>query len=143
MTHTVLLVDDEPNVLYAVLRNLNEQPFHMLTASDAESAKLILQTKRVDLIVTDENMPGESGTELLKWVVKHLPHVVRIVLTGQGSVDVAVRAINEAGVFRFLHKPCQPFALAIAIREGLESIGAATKKVSGTELAKSSKRRKL
>jgi DNA-binding NtrC family response regulator len=120
MKHTVLLVDDEPNILYAAMRNLNEQPFLMLTATDAESARLVLRTKRVDLIVTDQNMPGESGTQLLKWVAEHLPDVVRIVLTGQQSVDVAVRAINEAGVFRFLQKPCSPVDLAMAIRQGLE-----------------------
>ena len=125
MTHTVLFVDDEPNVLYAAMRNLNEQPFQMLAATDAASAKLALKTKPVDLVVTDENMPGESGTELLKWVAQHLPQVVRIVLTGESSVGVAVRAINEAGVFRFLQKPCRPLDLAIAIREGLESIDVA------------------
>jgi DNA-binding NtrC family response regulator len=122
MKHTVLLVDDEPNVLYAAMRNFNKQPFQMLTATDAASARIILQTKRVDLIVTDENMPGQSGMTLLTWVVRHLPKVVRIVLTGQESVDLAIRAINEARVFRFLQKPCRPFDLAIAIREGLESI---------------------
>lgn len=122
MTQTILLVDDEPNILYAAMRNFRKQPFLMLTATDAKSARLILQTKRVDLIVTDENMPGQSGTELLTWVKKHLPEVVRIVLTGQRSADVAVRAINEAGVFRFLQKPCRPFDLAVAILDGLESL---------------------
>jgi len=125
MKHTVLLVDDEPNVLYAAMRNFNKQPFQMLTATDAKSARIILQTNRVDLIVTDENMPGQSGMELLKWVVKHLPEVVRIVLTGEESVDVAIRAINEARVFRFLQKPCRPFDLAIAIREGLDNLAGA------------------
>ncbi|MDH3716480.1 MAG: response regulator [Planctomycetota bacterium] len=122
MKPTVLLVDDEPNILYAAMRNLHKQPFLMLTATDAKSARLILQTRHVDLVVTDENMPGQSGTELLMWVMEHLPKVVRIVLTGQPSVDVAMRAINEASVFRFLRKPCRPFDLAMAIREGLESL---------------------
>jgi DNA-binding NtrC family response regulator len=124
MKHNVLFVDDEPNILYAAMRNFNRQPFHMLTATDANTAKITLQTRRVDLIVTDEQMPGQSGTELLAWVARHLPHVVRIVLTGQDSVEVAIRAINEARVFRFLQKPCRPFDLAMAIREGLESIDA-------------------
>jgi DNA-binding NtrC family response regulator len=122
MTPTILLVDDEPNVLHAAMRNFHQQPFLMFTATDAKSARLILQTRHVDLIVTDENMPGQSGTELLKWVMEHLPRVVRIVLTGQPSADVAIRAINEASVFRFLQKPCHPFDLAMAIREGLESL---------------------
>lgn len=122
MTRTILLVDDEPNILYAAMRNLRKQPYRMLTATDVNSARLILQTKDVDLVVTDENMPGQSGTELLTWVKTHLPEVVRIVLTGQRSADVAIRAINEAGVFRFLQKPCRPLDLAIAIREGLESL---------------------
>jgi len=127
MNRTVLFVDDEPNVLYAAMRNFRKQPFNMLIASDSDSAKQILQTREVDLIVTDEKMPGQSGTQLLKWVVKHVPQVVRIVLTGEDSLDLAMRAINEAGVFRFLRKPCHPFDLAIAIREGLDSIESETR----------------
>jgi DNA-binding NtrC family response regulator len=122
MNHTVLFVDDEPNILYAAMRNFRKQPFNMLMTTDANAAKTILQTKPVDLIVTDENMPGRSGTQLLKWVVQHVPQVVRIVLTGEESIDVAMRAINEASVFRFLRKPCHPFDLAMAIRQGLESV---------------------
>lgn len=123
MTHHVLLVDDEPNILYGAMRNLREQPFGILTASDADSAKLILMTKHIDVIVSDENMPGQSGTQLLKWASQQLPEVVRILLTGQDSVAVAAGAINDGGVFRFLSKPCHPFELAIAIRAGLEQCG--------------------
>ena len=121
MTPLILFVDDEPNIIYAALRNLRSQPFEIVTASDAESAKLTLMTRNVDLIVTDENMPGKSGVELLKWVANKFPDIVRISLTGQSNLDVAVRAVNEAEVYRFLQKPCHPFELAMAIRKGLEA----------------------
>jgi DNA-binding NtrC family response regulator len=119
MAHRVLFVDDEPNVLYALLRTLRQQPYTIITARTADEATMILKSHAVDLVVADENMPGMQGTEFLAWVARHFPHVVRIVLTGQPSVPTTLRAINDAHVFRFLTKPCDDVKLAMAIRDGL------------------------
>ncbi len=73
-----------------------------------------------NVIVTDEQMPGLSGTELLAWVAGHYPEAIRILLTGHASVDTAIRAINEATVYKFFIKPCKEFDLAMAIRRALE-----------------------
>ncbi|MCA9174598.1 MAG: response regulator [Planctomycetales bacterium] len=119
-THTVLLVDDEPNLLHSLSRTLRGQPYQIYTARSAEEAKDILIKHRVHLIVTDENMRGMRGSDLLAWVAEQMPEVVRIVLTGQPSVPTMTRAINEGRVFRFFTKPCNDVELAMAIRDGLE-----------------------
>jgi len=115
VNHTVLLVDDEPDVLRSYLRTLRKQPYEIFSASCADEAIEILIAQSVDLI-----MPGMSGTQLLTWVANHYPDVVRILLTGEATVRTAMRAINEGQVYRFLTKPCERLELAMAIRKGLE-----------------------
>jgi len=120
MQQAVLLVDDDENVLHGLARVLRHQPYRLYTAHSAEEAVWTLKRQRIDVIVADEKMPGMSGSELLLWVAKEYPDVQRIVLTGHATVDTAVRAINEEGVFRFFTKPCPEFELAVAIRMALE-----------------------
>ena len=116
----VLLVDDEPNLLHALTRTLRQQPYRINTARSAEEAMAILKAHRVDLVVSDENMPGICGTKFLSWVADNFPEVMRIILTGQPNVPSALRAINEGRVYRYFTKPCDIVELALAIRHGLE-----------------------
>jgi two-component system probable response regulator PhcQ len=74
----------------------------------------------VDVVVSDEQMTGISGTELLRKVRLSYPGVLRFILTGKATVDTAVRAINEGGVCRFFLKPCHAIELVVAIRQELE-----------------------
>ncbi|TWT99308.1 Hydrogenase transcriptional regulatory protein hupR1 [Botrimarina colliarenosi] len=122
----VLLVDDDANLLHGICRSLRGQPFRLLTARSGEEAKAIIQSHPIGVIVCDERMPGQSGTQLLAWIARNCPEVVRIVLTGHTTPETTMRAINEGRVFRFFSKPCPPFDLAMAIREGLELHESAT-----------------
>jgi len=117
---TVLLVDDDPHLLRALRRVLRNQPYRLLTAPNGNEALLILKTQAVDVVVSDERMPGMPGTELLHWVARECPDVVRILLTGHPDLQAAVRALNQCRAFRLLTKPCKDFELAMTIREGLE-----------------------
>ena len=120
MNHTVLLVDDEPNVLDGLTRVLRKEPYKILTANSAEEAARLLQDNNVDLIVSDEEMPGMSGTEFLGTVAQDYPDTVRIVLTGHPTLPAALRAINEGKVYQFFTKPCNEIDLAITMRRALE-----------------------
>ncbi|MFQ5462353.1 MAG: response regulator [Phycisphaerae bacterium] len=120
MSHTVLLVDDEPNVLKALTRVLRKEAYRILTADSAEQAAERLQDQYVDLIVSDEEMPGMSGTEFLARVAEQYPDTVRIVLTGHPTLPAALRAINQGKVYQFLTKPCNEIDLAITIRRALQ-----------------------
>ncbi|MCS7306123.1 MAG: response regulator [Thermoguttaceae bacterium] len=120
MPATVLLVDDDPNVLRGVVRLFRHQPFVFYTAHNAEEAMEVLKSRAVDVLVTDDQMPGLCGIELLAWTAKHFPEVRRIMLTGFPTTERIIRAINESGVFRFFTKPCDPVALALAIHQAVE-----------------------
>ncbi|OHB73263.1 MAG: hypothetical protein A2V70_20135 [Planctomycetes bacterium RBG_13_63_9] len=120
MGHTVLLVDDDENILHGLARALRRQPYQLYTAALAEEAVWILKTHRVDVIVADEKMPGMGGGDLLAWTAEHFPDVMRIMLTGHATVDSAIRAINKGSVFHYFIKPCRDADLAVAIRKALE-----------------------
>ena len=120
MGHTVLLVDDDERLLLGLLRALHKQPFQMYTAHNGAEAIWALKTHDVDVIVSDERMPGMSGTALLTWVAENCPEVMRIILTGHARAETAMRAINEAGVCYFFTKPCNEARLAVAIHKAIE-----------------------
>ena len=120
MDRSVLLVDDDGNLLSGLVRILHNQPFHIYTARSGEEAMDFLKTREIDVIVADERMPGMTGVELLTWVAENCPDVMRIVLTGHAETETAIRAINEAGVCYFFTKPCNEARLAVAIRKVLE-----------------------
>lgn len=117
---TVLLIDDDVNILHGLTRALRRQPYRFLTARSAEEAMLVLKQWPVDVIVCDEQLPGMRGSDLLIWAAQHIPDVARIVLTGRADVETALKAINEGRVFRFFTKPCNEIDLAIAIGEAIE-----------------------
>jgi two-component system, probable response regulator PhcQ len=120
MKDTVLLVDDDRNILHGLARALRLQPYRLFTATSGEEALLILKGHHVDVIVSDEQMPGMCGSDLLAWVAEHFPDVARIVLTGRPTVETMIRAINEGAVYQFFTKPCNPAHLGVAIRKALE-----------------------
>lgn len=120
MYQTILLVDDDPNVLAGLTRVLHREPYTILTANNAEEASRLLKDLGIDLIVCDQEMPGMSGTEFLAKVAVEHPDTVRIVLTGHPTLPTALQAINEGKVYQFLTKPCNEIDLAITIRHALE-----------------------
>lgn len=120
MPYRVLMVDDDPNVLAGLRRSLRQENYEVLTAEGSAEALAILQKSTVDLIVTDEGMPGMTGTELLARVRELHPDTLRILLTGKGSFEVAMEAVNQGEVFRLFAKPCNPVELALAIRQALK-----------------------
>ena len=116
---TVLLVDDEPNITEALKRAMRKEPYLFLTATSGAAAEAILDAQVVDCIISDEQMPGMSGSEFLARARKNFPNTIRMVLSGQASLEAAVRAINEGEVYRFFIKPVNPVDLAFTIRQAL------------------------
>lgn len=119
MTAAILLVDDEPYVSHAIRRALRSHDYRFLSATSADDALAILRHEAVDVIVSDEEMPGTPGSVLLTQVRQQFPDVERLILSGHASVEATIRAINEAQVFKFLTKPCEPDELACSIDQAL------------------------
>ena len=120
MRHTVLLVDDDPRVRAGLRRALRGEPYDILEAGTAEEALEILGGASVDVVVSDEEMPGMRGTVFLKKVRERFPDTVRFMLTGKATLENALRAINDGGISRFFLKPCNSWDLAVSIRQGLQ-----------------------
>lgn len=120
-TIVVLLVDDEPGVLKSLERVFADQDeFAVLTAGNTALARKILQENKVSVIISDERMPEESGTDFLATVREAYPEIPRIILTGFSDYSATLRAINDAGVFRYLQKPWNNQELLAVIREAEE-----------------------
>jgi len=116
----LLLVDDEPNLTSALVRSLDRTQFEIFTADSAQKGLLILAGNEIDVIVSDERMPGMTGSQFLSEVRKKWPNTIRMILSGQADLEAAVRAINEGEVYRFLLKPCHPKELEMTILQGLQ-----------------------
>jgi two-component system, probable response regulator PhcQ len=116
---TILFVDDEPNVTDALKRALRSEPYELLSATSAEDARQILERRPIDVVVSDERMPGMTGSEFLAQVRVRWPNTIRIILSGHASLEAAVRAINEGEVYRFFIKPCHPTDLMVTIHQAL------------------------
>jgi len=116
----LLLVDDEPNLTSALVRSLDRTQFEIFTADSAQQALLVLAGNEIDVVVSDERMPGMTGSQLLTEVRKRWPSTIRMILSGQADLEAAVRAINEGEVYRFLLKPCHPKELQMTILQGLQ-----------------------
>jgi DNA-binding NtrC family response regulator len=102
------------------IRNaLRKEPYDIVTATSAVLALKTLTTRPIDVVVSDEQMPGLSGSKLLATVRQMYPTTVRIMLTGCASLEAAIRAINEGEVYRFLTKPCNLTELAQVLRSAL------------------------
>jgi response regulator RpfG family c-di-GMP phosphodiesterase len=103
---TILLVDDDDALLDGLRRHLRRE-FDVNVANDGDTALATLRDlDGCAVVVADMMMPGMRGTDLLARVRDEQPDVVRVLLTGYADVDAAIDAVNHAGTFRFLCKPC-------------------------------------
>ena len=116
----ILLVDDDPNVLKALVRVLHDEPYEVETAESAIEAKVKMERQKFCLIISDVVMPVTSGYELLAWVRTNHPYIVRTMLTGKADLKSVMRAINEGEIYRFFTKPWDPIELKLSIRLGIE-----------------------
>jgi EAL domain-containing protein (putative c-di-GMP-specific phosphodiesterase class I)/CheY-like chemotaxis protein len=117
----VMFVDDERPVVDGLRRAFLDYPYHVTTATSPEAALELFRHEAFDVIVADERMPGMQGSELLAIIAREFPLTGRILLTGHGTVAAAARAVNEAGVVRFLLKPCPPEDIRAAIEVALRT----------------------
>ena len=116
-SRTLLLVDDEPNILTALQRLLRRDGYTLLASDDPHQALDILAGQRVDVILSDQRMPGMSGVEFLRRAKEIRPETMRIVLSGYTDLQFITDAINEGAIYKFLTKPWDDEQLREQIRE--------------------------
>jgi two-component system response regulator PilR (NtrC family) len=103
-TPTVLVVDDEPDLVELVTLTLSRMNLAAQSAGDVATAKKMLKAQRFDLCLTDMRLPDGDGLDLLEWMSTQTPGVPCAVITAHGNVESAVRAL-KLGAFDFVSKP--------------------------------------
>jgi serine phosphatase RsbU (regulator of sigma subunit) len=118
---SILIVDDEELVLSSLRWMLTLQTdYEVIEANDPRRALEQVKGTSVDVVISDFLMPQMNGIEFLKGVRRLQPEAVRILLTGYGDKENAIRAINEVGLYHYLEKPWDNEALLMVIRNALE-----------------------
>jgi EAL domain-containing protein (putative c-di-GMP-specific phosphodiesterase class I)/FixJ family two-component response regulator len=102
---TLLLVDDEANVLSALKRLLRPDGYRILTAPGGAEALALLAHTAADVIVSDQRMPGMSGSEFLQAAAERYPSTVRIMLSGYTDLQSVTDSVNSGAIYKFLTKP--------------------------------------
>ena len=116
----ILIVDDNYDMLEVLQRNLKSQNFHTYKASSVTEALEILKFSAIDLLITDLQMPGINGMELVKYVEEHFPAIPKLVITGFPSVDGAIDAV-KSGALDYLVKPFTNEELKKAVEKSLQN----------------------
>lgn len=114
---TLLILDDEDNILTSLKRLLRRDGYEILVANNAADAFNLLTSRPVGVILSDQRMPEMSGTEFLRRVKRLYPDTMRIVLSGYTELTSVTEAINEGAVYKFLTKPWDDDHLRAVISE--------------------------
>jgi response regulator RpfG family c-di-GMP phosphodiesterase len=110
----ILYVDDEENNLISFKATFRLK-HHVLTALSGEEAFKILETKPIDIIITDQRMPAMTGVEFLEKVIETFPDPIRILLTGYADMTAVVDAVNKGKIFHYVTKPWNEEELNLTI----------------------------
>lgn len=121
MNSEILIVDDEPELLHVLKRYFSFEAYNIQTASSAENALKLIEQTQFDAVVADMAMaPGMSGLDLLKEIRRTDTILPVIIMTGVGTIESAVEAI-QAGAYNYITKPLSPQDLEILVRRAVES----------------------
>jgi two-component system response regulator HydG len=119
----ILVVDDAPNTLEVIQRNLASQGYQVFTASNVAEALRVLEGTEVDLVITDLKMPKVNGLDLVRHIRENLKDTEVMMITGYATVEGAVQAI-KTGAEEYLAKPFTDEELHSAVNRVLEKLAA-------------------
>lgn len=117
----ILVVDDSPDTLELIARNLQSRGYTVHTASGVADALNLVENAEFDLIITDMKMPEVNGFDLIRYVQENLPDTMSMMITGYASVDSAVKAV-KTGAEEFISKPFTDDELFSAVERTLDKL---------------------
>jgi len=118
--YTLLMVDDEENILSSLKRMFNQENYRILAATSAEEGLKILEKEEVQVVLSDHRMPGMTGAAFLGKVKELYPNTIRLMLTGYADISSVMGAINTGAVYKFITKPWNDEDLRITVSLAFE-----------------------
>lgn len=110
----LLCVDDEQFILSALQRLFKTQ-YEVLTAGSGQAAMKLLESTPVDVVISDQRMPGMTGVDLFKHIRETAPSTMRVLLTGYADLPATIEAVNSGEVFRYVTKPWNNDSLRMTV----------------------------
>ena len=117
--HTILVVDDEPDVVKSI-QDLLRFDYKVLGATRAADGLRLLSEQPVHVVLTDQRMPEMTGVDFLRHLRDVHPDMVRLLVTGYADIRAVIDAINEGNVYRYITKPWEPEELQAVVKEAAE-----------------------
>jgi len=119
--HTLLIVDDDPDVLATLRRNFRRL-YTVLVAENGQQAIEYIDKESIDLIICDQRMPEITGDQVLQHAFQQCPDTIRILLTGYTDMESLVTNVNDAHIYQYVTKPWEPDDLKLKVQRALESL---------------------
>ncbi len=116
----VLMLDDDRNLLDSFKRQYRKRLNLVTSTSGADALQALTDDGPFAVVITDMQMPNMDGIKFLSHARIQAPDTVRIVLTGNANLQIAIQAVNEGNIFRFLNKPVEPDVLFESIIDGIQ-----------------------
>jgi DNA-binding NtrC family response regulator len=120
--HTILVVDDEELFIEYIKSMLSGESYNVVTASNGKQGLEILKKQSVNLVISEYKIPLMNGLEFLEKVRIIYPDILTVMVTDQADINLAIKAVNEAGVYKFLLKPWDDIDFKNTIKRTLESL---------------------
>jgi signal transduction histidine kinase len=117
--YNLLIIDDEMEIVKALQRQFRRD-YNVHTATSADEGYRIMTETPIQVIISDQRMPGISGSEFFGRVKTEYPDATRLLLTGYADIQGVIAAINDGNVYRYITKPWDPFELDTIVREAFQ-----------------------
>jgi len=117
--HNLLVIDDEVEITRTLFRQFRRK-YNVYIANSAESALPIMEEKNIQVILSDQRMPGMTGVDFFSKIKDKYPDALKLIITGYSDIEAVIGAINEGQVFRYLTKPWNPDELNSVIEEAID-----------------------
>ncbi|HTP27593.1 MAG TPA: response regulator [Anaeromyxobacteraceae bacterium] len=120
--HRILFADDDEDLRRALALSLRNEGYDLEFAAGLQAAFELLATHHVDVVISDHLMPCMMGLAFLNLVHDRFPDTIRIMLTDHAEPEMAIKAIHEGELYRFLTKPCDPVELRVTLHLACERL---------------------
>ena len=117
--HSLLIIDDEVEITKSLYRQFRRK-YNVHIATSAAEALPIMEKERIQVVLSDQRMPGMTGIDFFNKIKDKYPDALKLILTGYSDIEAVIGAINEGQIFRYLTKPWNNVELEVAIDEAFE-----------------------